>query len=134
MASHQHPDTLPNALAWAKDAACNGYDLDDFFTEAKAGIAWAKRVCGLCPVREECLAEALRAEYGSRYGIYGGLTPDERTELVDGPRPTGRKPAECGTRSAYARHVKKKEPIDDACRAAKKESDRRLRATGTTVP
>lgn len=133
-ASHQFPDTLPNALEWASRAACRGEDLNLFFTEDKLKVARAKRICGRCPVHEECLAEALRAEDGSRYGISGGLTPAERAELVDGPRRTGRRPAECGTRSAYARHVKKGEPIDDACRAAKRESDRRLRATGTTVP
>ncbi len=30
------------------------------------------------------------------------------------PRP----PAPCGTESAYKRHMRKKEPVDDACRAA----------------
>ncbi|MFJ1869925.1 WhiB family transcriptional regulator [Streptomyces chartreusis] len=133
-ASHQAPKTLPNALEWAARAACRNYDLDDFFTDSKNGIAWAKRICGGCPVREQCLAMALRAEDGSRYGIYGGLTPEERAELAGTKPRTGRKPAECGTRSGYHRHVKKREPIDDACRAAKRESDRRLRSTGTTVP
>ncbi len=133
-ASHQHPDTLPNALAWAEDAACRGQDLDLFFSEADGKVTEAKRICGRCPVREECLAEALRAEDGSRYGISGGLTPDERTELVGTAPRTGRRPAPCGTRSAHSRHVKKGEPIDDACRAAKREDDRRYRASGTTVP
>lgn len=44
----------------------------------------------------------------------------------------GRPPAPCGTRSAYQRHVKKKEPIDDACRKANTDADNRLRRTGTT--
>lgn len=132
-ASHQHPNTLPNALAWAEDAACKGFDLDLFFSDAARNVQEAKQVCGRCPVREECLDEALRAEDGSRYGISGGLTAEERTELVGRPK-TGRKPADCGTRSAYQRHVKKGEPIDDACRAAKLEGDRRYRSTGSTVP
>lgn len=133
-ASHQHPDTLATALEWANRAACRGYDLDAFFTDSKGGIERVKRICRPCPVRKQCLAEALRAEYGSRYGIYGGLTPDERTELVDGPRTTGRKPAQCGTRSAYQRHVKKGEPIDASCRAANTEASNRLRRTGSSVP
>ena len=32
--------------------------------------------------------------------------------------------APCGTQSAYTRHVKKGEPIDDACRAANTEAKR----------
>jgi WhiB family redox-sensing transcriptional regulator len=145
-ASHQHPDTLPNALAWADRAACRGYDLDLFFSDAARNIHEAKQICRRCPVREECLDEGLRAEDGSRYGIYGGLTPDERAELIgeaqrtaaeargqEPPKPrTGRKPAKCGTRSAYQRHVKNGEPIDPACRAANTDADRRLRTTGTT--
>ncbi|MBQ1163739.1 WhiB family transcriptional regulator, partial [Streptomyces sp. A73] len=38
-----------------------------------------------CYVRQQCLAETLRAEQGrraySRYGIAGGLTPAERAVL-----------------------------------------------------
>lgn len=44
----------------------------------------------------------------------------------------GRLLAECGTRSAYQRHVKNKEPIDAACRQANSGADNRLRRTGTT--
>lgn len=146
-ASHQHPDTLPNALAWAEQAACKGQPLDLFFSEADGKVTEAKRICARCPVRKKCLAETLRAEDGSRYGISGGLTPTERTELVNAmhsapageqpeylpPKPrTGRKPAKCGSRSAYQRHVRKGEPIDAACRAANTAADRRLRTTGST--
>ncbi|MFI1734015.1 WhiB family transcriptional regulator [Streptomyces acidicola] len=139
------PNTLPNTLSWAEQAACRGRSLGEFFTDSQRGIVSAKRICRICPVREECLTEALRAEDGSRYGVYGGLTPAERAELVATPQPTadrkvevppppktGRKPAECGTRSAYQRHVRKKEPIDAACRAANTAADRRLRNTGST--
>lgn len=38
----------------------------------------------------------------------------------------------CGTRSGYQRHVRNGEAIDDACRAANTDADRRLRTTGTT--
>ncbi|MFF5980887.1 WhiB family transcriptional regulator [Streptomyces olindensis] len=144
--SYTSPETLPNRLAWAERAACTGYSLDLFFSEADLKVREAKQVCARCPVRGECLTEGLRAEDASRYGIYGGLTPEERTELVDAqarllaevrgqepPKPrTGRKLAECGTRSAYQRHVRKGEPIDPACRAANTAADRQLRTTGST--
>jgi WhiB family redox-sensing transcriptional regulator len=39
----------------------------------------AKEKCLVCPVRTECLKYAL--DDGQDYGIWGGLTPDERTKL-----------------------------------------------------
>lgn len=145
--SRRAPDTLPNSLAWAARAACQGQDLALFFSDAEQKIAQAKQICAACPVRRQCLDEALHAEATtSGAGIFGGLTANERTEFAltratqqattqgqAPPKPrTGRRPAPCGTRSAYQRHVKKGEPIDPACRAAKRESDRRLRTTSST--
>lgn len=46
----------------------------------------------------------------------------------------GTRLAPCGTRSAYRRHRRRGEPVDDACRVANTAADRRLRTTGTTVP
>ncbi|MFD8805618.1 WhiB family transcriptional regulator [Streptomyces sp. NPDC059597] len=70
------------AVAWARDAACRGMDLDDFFTDSERGISQAKQICARCPVRTQCLEEVLRAESTCRYGIYGGLTPKERGSLM----------------------------------------------------
>ena len=39
----------------------------------------AKSVCAACPVRVECLQHALAVD--ERYGIWGGLTHDERRVL-----------------------------------------------------
>lgn len=36
----------------------------------------AKQICSRCPVRAECLADALATQ--DRFGIRGGLTPGER--------------------------------------------------------
>lgn len=80
--SGRYPNTLANALSWADGSACRGYDVEDFFTESRTGVQRAKQVCARCPVRQKCLTEALRTEDTSRYGIYGGLTPAERTDLV----------------------------------------------------
>ena len=145
--SNRAPDTLPNQLAWATRAACQGKDLALFFSDAERKVKEAKAICAACPVRTACLDEALRAEATTTgAGVFGGLTSDERTELAltratqqaaaqgqAPPQPrTGRRPAPCGTRSAYQRHIKKGEPIDDACRAANTAADRRLRTTGST--
>jgi WhiB family redox-sensing transcriptional regulator len=69
------------------DAACNGADPDLFFApdfertaDWKARIAKAKAVCARCPVRDACLAYAL--DTGQWFGIWGGLTEDERRAML----------------------------------------------------
>lgn len=50
-------------------------------------IEHAKGLCNECPVKAECLKNALEAEgnigVNSRYGIFGGLTPKERKQLAN---------------------------------------------------
>lgn len=40
----------------------------------------AKAICRVCPVREECLETALAIK--EPYGIWGGLTEQERRERI----------------------------------------------------
>jgi WhiB family redox-sensing transcriptional regulator len=40
----------------------------------------AKAVCASCPVLAQCRAHALAAQ--EPYGIWGGLTEDERLEII----------------------------------------------------
>lgn len=63
------------------------------------------------------------------------LTDDQLDQLIADlgltePR-QGRTIAPCGTQSAYTRHVKHGEPIDDACRQANTEAKR---TKGTPTP
>jgi WhiB family redox-sensing transcriptional regulator len=69
---------------WRTDAACKGIDPELFFSSEdlpnkqdrleREGAA--KAVCARCVVRAECLTYAIAA--GERYGIWGGLNPQER--------------------------------------------------------
>lgn len=72
--------------AWDDHAACRGHDTRLFFADARAGdYQAARRFCNRCPVRAACLDEAMRFESGNaenRYGMFGGLTPDERADLA----------------------------------------------------
>jgi len=67
---------------WRADAACVGYDTNDFYPADIRQLADQRRVtralaaCGRCPVRSACLADALATD--DRYGIRGGLTEDDR--------------------------------------------------------
>lgn len=76
-------------MSWTEDAICIGADTDRiFFPIAKHGreidYREAARYCAICPVVSECLDDALRAERmaGSRHGFRGGMTPDQRAQLV----------------------------------------------------
>jgi len=66
---------------------CEGQDTDIFFPTTEAGEAVAKAYCRECKVRTWCLevvalpAEGSKAKSG-RYGIFGGLNPEERANLV----------------------------------------------------
>lgn len=80
---------------WRADAACRGEDPELFFPVGSAGpasgqIAEAKQICARCPVREACLEFALRT--GQNYGIWGGLTEDERRKLRRRRRAAARPP------------------------------------------
>ncbi len=67
------------AMPWADRAACRGVDPDLLFV-AGAEQHRAKRICDDCPVRLDCLVEAL--DHRIEYGIWGGLTERQRRLLL----------------------------------------------------
>lgn len=69
---------------WRERAACRDQDPDLFFPIGDAGPALdqidrAKAFCHRCPVVEQCLRFALQT--GQDYGIWGGLTAQERRAM-----------------------------------------------------
>ena len=73
--------SLPEADRWVADAACGDPFGPSMFPHEKDkdGVELAKAVCSGCPVRQQCLDEAIGN--GEQYGIWGGLTAEERTSL-----------------------------------------------------
>lgn len=63
------------------EAACASEPEDTMFPFEgdEKGIEHAKGVCRRCPVREDCLNEALSRNGSS--GIWGGTDPDERRAM-----------------------------------------------------
>jgi WhiB family redox-sensing transcriptional regulator len=79
-ASHR-PVRSVTDTKWMADAACVGLPADVLFPEHGAWVtSGARRVCGGCPVRVECLEYALC--HGEWHGTWGGLSVDERRELA----------------------------------------------------
>ncbi|HEY4535398.1 MAG TPA: WhiB family transcriptional regulator [Enteractinococcus sp.] len=66
-------------LAWQADALCAQTDPEAFFPEKGGSTRDAKKVCGACPVRQECLDYALAND--ERFGIWGGMSERERRRL-----------------------------------------------------
>ncbi|HEV7824238.1 MAG TPA: WhiB family transcriptional regulator [Mycobacteriales bacterium] len=64
---------------WATDAACRSADPDALFVQGAAQNR-AKSICHGCPVRTECLADAL--DNRVEFGVWGGMTERERRALL----------------------------------------------------
>ena len=66
-------------LPWQEEALCAQTDPEAFFPEKGGSTREAKRVCGRCDVKAECLEYALGRD--ERFGIWGGLSERERRRL-----------------------------------------------------
>ncbi len=77
--SEQISTTAPWTDDWASEAACRVSRPDELFVRG-AEQHRAKQVCRGCPVRTECLAEAL--DNRIEWGVWGGMTERERRALL----------------------------------------------------
>ncbi len=68
-----------NPLGWQTDSLCAQTDPEAFFPEKGGSTRDAKKICGACEVRTECLDYALSND--ERFGIWGGLSERERRKL-----------------------------------------------------
>ena len=64
---------------WAASATCQKSRPDELFVRG-AEQNKAKQLCSGCPVRTECLAEALDNQI--EWGVWGGMTERERRALL----------------------------------------------------
>ncbi len=65
--------------SWRIHASCRDSDPDGLFVRG-AEQNRAKTICAGCPVRTECLAEAL--DNRIEFGVWGGMTERERRALL----------------------------------------------------
>lgn len=92
--SEQAPHNTPdNAIAvrrreaWQNLAACVQYNPELWFPTGSPGSPWyqeeaefARAVCRTCPVKDECLTEAIMNR--DEYGIWGGYDSKERKAMI----------------------------------------------------
>lgn len=83
MNSFEHRTSAePNRSNWRNFAACASVDPEAFFPNKGGSTREAKDICAKCEVRDFCLEEAL--ENDERFGVWGGLTEQERKKLKAG--------------------------------------------------
>lgn len=72
--SHGMP-SFPDALCCKLDV-----DIEFFFSEDPDEIEIAQSTCSFCLEKQKCLDWAIKMEWNEKYkwGVYGGLTPEER--------------------------------------------------------
>ena len=82
MHANDYPRPMPDD--WRTHAACRGMDPRIFYPPRGEGsVGWAqhaKSICARCPVKAECLDDALGPPFEPE-GIRGGLTAKERRNL-----------------------------------------------------
>ena len=76
---------------WMKKAACDGFT-QMFYSEVARDLARAKLICQGCSVRLECLEYAFETQQD--FGVWGGLSENERQRRRDIPRPGGNPPTD----------------------------------------
>lgn len=90
-----HISRLPPATTdewdWQMEGLCRGMKSEAFFhPDGEKGQARhlrderAKAICQACPVLEQCRKHALEVQ--EPYGVWGGMTESERSEILKGKR------------------------------------------------
>ena len=118
------------------DRACLGAKAEEFYELSEGETARARLYaatvieenCKRCPVLTDCLSDALNREDGLgapyRYGIQGGLTPQQRAVRARALA----KPINHGTTGGYKAHRRRGEPACADCKRARVIRAAELRA------
>ena len=82
------PEPTTQAWDWQVQAACRGMASSFFFhpwgergPSRDERVQRAKEVCGTCPVIDACRRHALEVQ--EQYGVWGGLSEEERLVLLN---------------------------------------------------
>lgn len=90
-----------------------------FFSDDQADQALARSVCQNCPVLAECRDYVLNCPQ-REYGIWAGMSEDQRNRARRRPRST----AKCGTEGGYYHHRLLGQATCEACRSAHAQAER----------
>ena len=115
---------------WRTDAACRGMDTVAVFFPARGQngkVAAAKKICEGCPVKDECLTEAMVDPMNS--GIWGATSHRQRRAIRSASNPVeslrARKPIDHGSAGGAAQHQRRGETPCEPCRIRHNKDSRR---------
>jgi WhiB family redox-sensing transcriptional regulator len=87
------PGPVNDSWEWQLAGACRGVDPRLFFhPDGERGVSRSRRdtaavkICEGCPVLEQCRAHGLSVR--EQYGVWGGLTEDDREAIYRRARPS----------------------------------------------
>jgi hypothetical protein len=106
-------------MNWKRRASCRDVPLKHFFylqTDTEQVTPFVAELCGGCPVRHDCLKEALETR---SVGIWAGTTTAERRRPIRDDRELRNRVVECGMYSGYQKHLRDKTPPCHACKVAR---------------
>lgn len=72
--------SLAIPVSIAEQAVCGQVDPELWFPKKGGSTVEPKRICGGCPVREDCLTWAL--DNRVEWGVWGGLSNRERRKVL----------------------------------------------------
>jgi WhiB family redox-sensing transcriptional regulator len=78
-------------------------------------IAYAKKACRMCPLLDACATYAIIAN--ERDGIWGGLTTNERDNIIKGVESNG--DMEAFERKGYLKYTRRRSPVPQIPRSTK---------------
>ena len=134
MSALGHEWPRPDSDDWRGDAACRTRPDLNWFPGQGERFDEQRQVCAGCPVRIDCLADALAVPGNGDFGIWGGTSERQRKAMRRGDSTYRRAVAECGTRSGYMRHRKDHTAICQPCRAANAAYQRELKDRRRPAP
>ena len=115
---------------WRDQALCAQVSIAEFHADKGEGgmeqTNFAKKICGMCDVRSQCLAFAISV--GDSWGIWGGLPPRERVKARKrlGIEPTTAFEDWHGSEAGSRRHYRNGTAVCPDCRRAEQRArDRR---------
>ena len=65
---------------WMAKGNCADEPPSTFFPSDGVGVEVARRICGTCPVQEQCLEYALKSRID--HGVWGGCSERERRRIL----------------------------------------------------
>ena len=65
---------------WMAQGNCADAPPSTFFPSDGVGVEVARRICGTCPVKDQCLEHALESRID--HGLWGGCSERERRRIL----------------------------------------------------